>query len=115
MTGDTRDTLVRGGDVHTARLLTQLEQFQSSSSGKAAGEGSSSKDGGKGGGKDGSKGVYSVYVRPGGDQDDTAALASLAVRLVALESSVAMTPEQMSLLTMETGQKTLTGAVKVIN
>ena len=105
MTGDSRDTLVRGGDVHTARLLTQLEHFQSSD--RAAGGGGVT-------GKDGSsQGVYSVYVRPGGDNDEAAALASLAARLSALESSLAMLPEQMSLLTMETGQKTLTGAVKV--
>ena len=42
-------------------------------------------------------------------------LAALSARLLSLETAVSLSTDQMSLLTMETGSNTLTGAVQVLS
>jgi len=106
MTGDYNNHVLRGGDVHTAKLFNQLKQYQASS--------------GVEGKKDKSKkeasnqASYSLYLKSGAASDETAVLAELSARLSSLEAGVSPSPDQLSILTMETGRKTLTGAVQVL-
>ena len=53
-------------------------------------------------------------MKSGAASDETAVLAELSGRLSSLEASVSPSPDQLSVLTMETGRKTLTGAVQVL-
>ena len=54
-------------------------------------------------------------MKSGAASDETAVLAELSARLSSLEASVSPSPDQLSILTMETGRKTLTGAVQVLS
>ena len=100
MTGDDKDVMIRGGDVHTAKLLHQLKQFQTTADEKS--DDDRRKE---------NQASYSLYMSSG--SDESAALSVLAARLSALESSLAASPDQMNLLTMETGKKTVTEAAQV--
>merc|ERR1719394_2074999 len=103
---DGRGHVIRGGDVNSAKLMQQLKNFQASS--------------GVEGKKDKSKkeasnqASYSLYLKSGAASDETAVPAELSGRLSSLEASVSPSPDQLSILTMETGRKTLTGAVQVL-
>ena len=57
---------------------------------------------------------YSLYLKSGSGSED-AALAELSARLASLEAAVSLSPDQLSILTMETGKKTLAGAVQVLS
>ena len=100
MTGDDKDVMIRGGDVHTAKLLHQLKQFQTTADEKSDDERRKE-----------NQASYSLYMSSG--TDESSALSVLAARLSALESSLAASPDQMNLLTMETGKKTVTEAAQV--
>lgn len=106
VTGDKNGHILNGGDVHSAKLMQQLAQF------KLSNEVEGQKDRSK---KEASnQASYSLYMRPG-QNEESAAMAGLASRLSSLESALSVTPDQLSLLTMETGRRSLAGAVQVLS
>merc|ERR1712112_80180 len=56
-----------------------------------------------------------LYLRSGTGMESNDVLAGLASRLSSLEASLSVKPDQMSMLTMETGKKTLSAAVQVLS
>jgi len=106
VTGDEDGHRLKGGDVHSAKLMQQLKQF------KLSNEVEGQKDRPKK--EPSNQASYSLFMRPG-QNEENAAMASLAARLSALESALGISPDQLSMLTMETGRKTLVGAVQVLS
>ena len=47
--------------------------------------------------------------------EESSLVSSLAARIAALEAAVGYTPDQLSILTMETGKKNLTAALQVLS
>jgi len=108
VTGDQTKTLQAGGDPSAAKLLQQLSAF------KASGVREDDKDKSK---KEVSnQASYSLYMKGStATKDHSSSLSSLSARIAALETAVGFTPDQLSILTMETGKKNLTGALQVLS
>eukprot|EP00092_Neocalanus_flemingeri_P013321 GFUD01014360.1.p1 GENE.GFUD01014360.1~~GFUD01014360.1.p1 ORF type:complete len:395 (-),score=120.58 GFUD01014360.1:104-1288(-) len=85
------------------KLLSQLEQL------KTVGAGGSSK-------ADAVSPSYSLYIKHSTSAlDEGALLSSLSSRLAVLEATVGFSADQMSILTMETGKKSISQAVQVLS
>jgi len=85
------------------KLLSQLEQL------KTVGVSDSCKT-------DNNSPTYSLYIKQSSSAlEEGAMLSSLSSRLAALEASVGFSADQMSMLTMETGKKSISQAVQVLS
>ena len=85
------------------KLLAQLEQL------KTAGVGGNKK-------VDTNSPSYSLYIKQSTSAlEEGAMLSSLSSRLAVLEASVGFSADQMSILTMETGKKSISQAVQVLS
>jgi len=104
---DGRGHVIRGGDVNSAKLMQQLKNFQASND--VEGKKDKSKK------EASNQASYSLYLRSGTGMESNDVLAGLASRLSSLEASLSVKPDQMSMLTMETGKKTLSSAVQVLS
>ena len=58
---------------------------------------------------------YSLYMKASAATEETSLVSSLAARIAGLEAAVGYTPDQLSILTMETGKKNLTAALQVLS
>lgn len=107
VTGDESKFLEAGGDVNAAKLLQKLSAF------KASGNQETDKDRSK---KEVSnQASYSLYMKSSAASEESALVSSLAARIAALENAVGFSPDQLSILTMETGKKNLTDALQVLS
>jgi dynactin-2 len=85
------------------KLLSQLEQL------KTVGVGGKKK-------VDTNSPSYSLYIKQSTSAlEEGAMLSSLSSRLAVLEASVGFSADQMSILTMETGKKSISQAVQVLS
>merc|ERR1712192_90301 len=85
------------------KLLSQLEQL------KTVGVGGNKKE-------DANSPSYSLYIKQSTPAlEEGAMLSSLSSRLAVLEASVGFSADQMSILTMETGKKSISQAVQVLS
>lgn len=58
---------------------------------------------------------YSLYMKGSAATEESSLLSSLAARIAGLEAAVGHSPDQLAILTMETGKKNLTSALQVLS
>ena len=58
---------------------------------------------------------YSLYMKGSAATEESSLVSSLAARIAGLEAAVGHSPDQLAILTMETGKKNLTAALQVLS
>jgi len=107
VTGDDNKYLIAGGDANAAKLLQQLSAF------KTSGPQEADKD--KTRKEVSNQASYSLYMKASAATEESSLVSSLAARIAGLEAALGYTPDQLSILTMETGKKNLTAALQVLS